>query len=110
MSDVSQKPVSVTVSILDKPYVIACPEDEKDALMRSARMLDERMREVRDSGKVLGTERMAVITALNVVHELTQEKASSENDSSVAQGELKRLEDKIKIAIGRRQPVVAVNS
>ena len=109
MSDEPGKPVSISVSILDKSYVVACPPEEKDALLSSARLLDERMREVRDSGKVLGTERMAVITALNVIHELSQQKMTQNALSSSAEQELKRLEDKITIAVGRRQPVPAVD-
>ena len=60
----------VGIKILDKEYMITCPEDEKEALVASARYLDRRMKEARDGGKVLGTERMAVMTALNIVHDL----------------------------------------
>ncbi|MGI9333562.1 MAG: cell division protein ZapA [Gammaproteobacteria bacterium] len=109
MSDAPAKPISISVSILDKSYVVACPPQEKEALLNSARLLDERMREVRDSGKVLGTERMAVITALNVIHELNQQKLTQNELSSSAAQELKRLEDKIAIAVGRRQPIPAVD-
>ena len=60
----------VTVRILDKDYVVACPEGEQDALIASSRRVDREMRKVRDSGKVLGTDRIAVMVALNLAHEL----------------------------------------
>ena len=53
----------INVSILDKDYKVACPVGEQSALLESARFLDDKMREVRDSGNILGSERIAVITA-----------------------------------------------
>lgn len=64
--------VAVDVHILDKEYRVMCPPEERDALIASARQLDARMREIRDHGRVIGTERIAVMTALNIVHELMQ--------------------------------------
>jgi cell division protein ZapA len=61
---------AVTVHILDKDYMVACPEGEQDALVASSRRVDREMRKVRDSGKVLGTDRIAVMVALNLAHEL----------------------------------------
>lgn len=63
-------PLAVTVSILDKEYKVACPSGEKHALLESAEYLDTKMREVRDSGNIMGVERIAVMTALNIAHEL----------------------------------------
>lgn len=58
------------VRLLDKDYAVACPPEERDALLDSARLLDSKMREIRDSGKIIGTERIAVMAALNLAHEL----------------------------------------
>lgn len=63
---------SVTVRILDKEYQVACPEEERAALLQSADMLNGRMKEIRDSGKVVGLDRMAVMVALNLANELLQ--------------------------------------
>lgn len=68
----------VTIRILDKEFRIACPPQERDALLSSARYLNERMREVRDTGKVIGLDRISVMAGLNVVHELLQQKSRSE--------------------------------
>ena len=60
---------TVTVRILDKEYQVSCPPEEVDELTASARMLDQRMAEIRDAGKVFGLDRIAVMAALNIAHE-----------------------------------------
>ncbi|ROR34632.1 cell division protein ZapA [Inmirania thermothiophila] len=65
----SEAPIAVTVRILDREYRVACPPEEREALLTSARHLGERMREIRDSGKVVGLERIAVMAALNITHD-----------------------------------------
>lgn len=56
----------ITVKILDKEYQFSCPKEEEEALIRSAQYLSKNMREIRDSGKVIGTDRIAVMAALNL--------------------------------------------
>lgn len=60
---------TVAVKLLDEEYQVSCDEGEVDDLMASARDLDERMRRIRESGKVFGAERIAVLAALNVAHD-----------------------------------------
>ena len=60
----------VSVRILEKEYMVACPIDERSALLDSAELLNGRLREIRESGKVVGLDRMAVIAALNLAHDL----------------------------------------
>ncbi len=59
----------VNVKILDKEYQVSCKANERTELMDSAEMLNERMRQIRDSGKVTGLDRIAVMAALNMAHE-----------------------------------------
>ena len=66
----SNDPEAIKVSILDKEYLVACPEDEKDALAASAKYLNDKMVNIRESGKVVGIDRIAVMTALNLAHEI----------------------------------------
>lgn len=66
----SESVAPVTVRILDREYQIACREDERKDLQAAAELVHERMREVRSQGKVIGTDRIAVMTALNIAHEL----------------------------------------
>lgn len=58
------------ITILGKEYVVACPEDKRDELRSAASYLDKNMREIQQSGAVLGTERVAVMAALNIAHDL----------------------------------------
>ncbi len=101
--------VPVTIKILDKEYMVSCQEDEKDGLLESAKLLNDRLREVRDGGKIIGAERMAVMTALNVIHEFYQKKQERESLADDLCGEVRRLEDKVRIAIGRRSPIQALD-
>lgn len=61
---------AVSVRILDKDYRVACPKGEEAALLASAKRVDKEMRRIRDVGKVIGTERIAVMVSLNLAHEL----------------------------------------
>jgi cell division protein ZapA len=58
------------VSILGKSYRISCADDERDELLEAVAYVDRRMREIRESGKVIGADRIAVMAALNIAHEL----------------------------------------
>jgi cell division protein ZapA len=81
---------TVTVKILDKDYQVTCPPEQEAELVVSAKYLDKQMRSIRDSGKVIGLERIAVMAALNISYELLQ--ASDQADSSQSGGDaLKRL-------------------
>lgn len=66
------EPLSVTVRILGKEYAVACPPDEHEALVKSADYLNERMTSIKKRGKALGTERIAVMAALNITRELLE--------------------------------------
>jgi cell division protein ZapA len=62
----------IKVQILGKEYPISCPPEEQHDLLVAARYLDEKMRQIRGAGRVIGTERIAVMAALNIAHELLQ--------------------------------------
>ena len=61
---------AVTLHILGKEYKVACEPEERLDLIESAQQLDQQMRQIRDSGKVNGADRIAVMAALNLAHEL----------------------------------------
>ena len=69
--------ITLDVTILGRELKIACREDERDELLEAVAMLDRRMREIRDAGKVSGTDRIAVMAALNIAHELLRERRTS---------------------------------
>ena len=76
----------IEISILDRKLRIACAEDEQQDLLRAVHFLDAKMREIRDRGKIIGGERIAILAALNIAHELLSTPRGSAFDS----GELKR--------------------
>ena len=85
----NDKPTPVTIRILGKDYMVACPKGAQTSLISSARQVDETMREIRRSGKIIGSERIAVITALNLAHELN---FSNDKVSSIDGDIVKRID------------------
>lgn len=61
---------TLDVTILDREFRVACPEDERAELLETVAYLDKKMRDVRDTGKVATLERIAIMAALNITHEL----------------------------------------
>jgi len=70
-------PITLDVTILGREYRVACKEAERDELLHAVQFLDNRMREIRDSGKIAGTERIAVMAALNIAHELLRARSGA---------------------------------
>ena len=70
----------VTIRILDREYTVGVSEDERASLNAAARMLDLRMREVRGGNRMVAPDRLAVLTALNLAHELQQRPAGGGAD------------------------------
>jgi cell division protein ZapA len=66
----TKKTQPVSITIMGKEYKIVCEVEEQDDLIHSAQQLDVQMRKLRDSGKIVGPDRIAVMTALNLAHEL----------------------------------------
>jgi cell division protein ZapA len=76
----------IEVTVLERTLRIACKEEERQDLLKAVRYLDTKMREIRDSGKVIGGERIAILAALNIAHELL----STRRGSGFDMGEFKR--------------------
>src|SRR5690554_407826 len=89
----SQPSTTVEVRILDKEYLVACPREEQEALLRAARHLDTKMREIRASGKGFGTERIAVMAALNITHQLLEQDSMCDATSSILKAMNHRLDE-----------------
>jgi cell division protein ZapA len=90
----------VTVRLLDKEYQVACPEEEREALLESAEMLNRKMREIRDSGKVVGMDRIAVMAALNVCNDMLQGRNTSLKADERILGRIRILNDALAGALG----------
>lgn len=88
----------VCVRILDKEFQVACKPNEKEALLSAATELDTRMRKVRNSGSIIGIDRIAVMVALNLCHEL-QQCREQPTETSTSKESLARLADKLERAL-----------
>jgi len=99
----SESQARVSVRILEKDYQIACPVEERSDLLDSAELLNSRMREIRDSGKVIGLDRIAVIAALNMANELIRLRKSDGNLESDVGGRLRILRERVESALEKGQ-------
>lgn len=68
----------VSIHLLDREYTVGCEPDERDSLQMAARLLDARMREIRGNNRMAALDRIAVLAALNLAHELQQLRADSD--------------------------------
>jgi len=91
---------NVPVSILDKVFHIGCPIEEETDLIEAGKYLDAEMRAIRSSGRVLGIERVAIMAALNVTHELLKYKYGKDDYIGNLSSRLKELQDKIDGVLG----------
>ncbi len=94
-----KRPQPVSINILGKEYKIACEESEKEALIESAKELDQQMRKIRDSGKVASHDRIAVMAALNLTHELRQNTQTTTSPVNSINSTLIKLRQKIENAL-----------
>lgn len=95
--------VPVTVRILDKDFQVACPPEQVDGLRESARMLDGSMREIRDNSRVAGTDRIAIIAALNLAHELLQTRHLGGGIDEATQKRIRNMQEKLQSALYRNR-------
>jgi cell division protein ZapA len=98
---------SVSIYILGKEYQIACPPEERQNLLRAAEHLDTQMRQIRDTGKVIGIERIAVMAAINLSHQLLKAESENVQISTGARDQLSRMDHKIQNALLRFSPADA---
>ena len=89
------------VKILDKEYRIACEPDEVEGLKSSAQYLNDQMRLIRDKGSVIGSDRIAVMAALNITHELLHKTTDSETLSDIVSKRIKSLREKVEVALNQ---------
>jgi cell division protein ZapA len=99
MSD--ESPNTVTVTILDKDYQVSCPDDEVQALKKSAEYLDQQMREIRTNATVFGLDRIAVMAALNITNDLLRQSKLAGRLKTGSELQLESLSTKLDRAIGR---------
>ncbi|MDH4258937.1 MAG: cell division protein ZapA [Gammaproteobacteria bacterium] len=91
----------VSVRILEKEYHVACPAEERAALLDSAEYLNRKMREIRDSGKVVGLDRIAVMAALNITNDLLMSRGHDEDVETDLAVRLKMMRERVESALTR---------
>ena len=93
----------VNVRILDKDYFVACPHDERSDLLDSAVFLNTRMKEIRDTGKVVGADRIAVMAALNIANELLRLRDRDHASQTEVGARVRQLRERVETALQKGQ-------
>lgn len=93
----------VTVRILEKEYFVACQPAERSDLLDSAAYLNRQMKEIRDTGKVVGADRIAVMAALNIANELLQLRDRDSGTQVEFGNRLKVLRERVETALEKGQ-------
>ena len=99
----SQQIAQVSVRILDKEYQVACPAEERTDLLDSAEILNSKMREIRDSGRIVGLDRIAVMAALNMANDLIHAKARDQQLEGDISERLKSISDRVDSVLSNTQ-------
>ena len=93
----------VSVRILDKDYFVACPKEERNDLNDSAAFLNARMKEIRDTGKVVGADRIAVMAALNITNEMLRQREQGHGSQAELGTRIKVLRERVETALQKGQ-------
>ena len=101
----SQQIAQVSVRILDKEYQVACPASERTDLLDSAEILNSKMREIRDSGRIVGLDRIAVMAALNMANDLIHAQARDQQLEGDFSERLKSISDRVDSVLSGTQPL-----
>ena len=97
---------ALTISLLGREFRVACPDGEEKQLLASADYLNRKLKEVRDTGKVAGNERIAIMAALNIAHELVSNKgggAANAVDGSAIRRRISAMQETVEAALAADQ-------
>ena len=95
-------PKTLEVSVLGRSYKVACEDGEREALLQAVAYVDGKMNEIRQSGKITGSERIAVMAALNIAHELLSTKIGGGFDLGQAKRRIASIEARLDEALARQ--------
>lgn len=90
---------AISVKILGKDFQVTCPSGSEDSLKEAARYLDEKMSAIRATGRVFGLERIGIMAALNISHELLSHRHQKETYVHSVTEQIERLQNKIDEAL-----------
>ncbi len=97
----TEKAARVSIRILEKEYQVACLPEERSELLDSAEYLNEKMREIRDAGNIIGLDRIAVMAALNLANELL--KVKRQGGSSETGPRVRQMRERVEAALAKGQ-------
>jgi cell division protein ZapA len=89
----------VSIQILDKEYLIACPPEEREDLLAAAVYLNARLREIREGGKVIGSERQVMMAALNMANEISKSKGREQRNNADTGARVKVMRERVERAL-----------
>ncbi|KXJ50092.1 MAG: cell division protein ZapA [Cycloclasticus sp.] len=92
-------PLTISLHILDKEYRVSCSEAERPGLESSARFLDEKMQSIKQSGRIVGMDRIAVMAGLNITHDFLVEEQKKSGLSLDISDKINALQNKLDFAI-----------
>lgn len=92
--------VRVSVRILEKEYQVACLPEERSELLDSAEFLNGKMRDIRDAGNIVGLDRIAVMAALNLAHELLKRNRNDAIENEVTE-RVREMRERVESALNR---------
>ena len=98
----TDRQVRVSVRILEKEYQVACLPEERSELLDSAEFLNGKMKDIRDAGNIVGLDRIAVMAALNLAHELLKRNRNEAIESEVSE-RVKQMRERVESALSRGQ-------
>ena len=93
---------SLQISIMGREFRVACPEEEQAGLLEAVDYLNKKMLDIRDAGKVIGLERIAIMAALNMAHELLSTKVGGSFDMGEMKRRMNRMESVIDQAMAEQ--------
>ena len=94
---------TIEVTLLGRPYRVACGDEEREALLQAVAYLEGKMNEIKQAGKVAGTERIAVMAALNIAHELLSMRLGEGFDMGEAKRRISSIEARLEAALAKQE-------
>ncbi len=101
----SDRNVRVSVRILEKEYQVACLPEERSELLDSAEFLNAKMREIRDNGNIVGLDRIAVMAALNLSHELLKLRNRGDATQNDVGRKVRQMRERVESVLAKNQPL-----
>ncbi len=95
-------PKGLQINVMGREFRVACPEDEQKGLLEAVDYLNKKMNEIRDNGKVIGLERIAIMAALNIAHEYLSTSLGGSFDMAEMKRRMDRMESVIDLAMSEQ--------